>query len=86
MILELRLPDLSGVELCRRLRELGSAPLLVLSTVDEEPAKIAALEGDIHSTVGTALTAPLDEVGTAAPLLDWCSMRHEIQYTRLFRS
>ena len=28
----------------------------------------------------------LDEVGTATPLLDWCSMRHETQYTRLFRS
>ena len=28
----------------------------------------------------------LDEVGGAAPLVDWCSMRHETQYTRLFRS
>ena len=28
----------------------------------------------------------LDEVGTATPLLDWCSLRHETQYTRLFRS
>ncbi|HEX4111606.1 MAG TPA: urease accessory protein UreF, partial [Stellaceae bacterium] len=29
---------------------------------------------------------PLDAVGTAAPTIDWCSMRHETQYTRLFRS
>ena len=29
---------------------------------------------------------PLDEVGTSTPLLDWCSLRHETQYTRLFRS
>ena len=28
----------------------------------------------------------LDDVGSAAALLDWCSMRHETQYTRLFRS
>jgi urease accessory protein len=23
---------------------------------------------------------------TASPVVDWCSMRHETQYTRLFRS
>jgi urease accessory protein len=47
---------------------------------------IAALAPDIAAAVAAALAASLDEVGTAAPLLDWCSMRHETQYTRLFRS
>jgi urease accessory protein len=38
-------------------------------------------------TVEAALAvADLDEVGTSTPLLDWCSLRHETQYTRLFRS
>jgi urease accessory protein len=32
------------------------------------------------------IATSLDEVGTATPLLDWCSLRHETQYTRLFRS
>jgi urease accessory protein len=47
---------------------------------------IAALEAVIAETVRVARDTPLDEIGTAAPMIDWCSMRHETQYTRLFRS
>ena len=38
------LPDGSGVELARRLREWTSMPILVLSAVGEEDAKVEALE------------------------------------------
>ena len=44
VILELLLPDIDGVELRRRLRERGDMPILVLSTLDEEQAKIDALQ------------------------------------------
>ena len=37
-------------------------------------------------TAERPLPPTLDDVGTAPPLIDWCSMRHETQYTRLFRS
>jgi urease accessory protein len=48
---------------------------------------LAALEGVVQRTAASAIAvADLDEVGTATPLLDWCSLRHETQYTRLFRS
>lgn len=48
---------------------------------------LAALEGAVRRTAEAArAVVDLDEVGTATPLLDWCSLRHEIQYTRLFRS
>ncbi len=48
---------------------------------------LASLEGVVQKAVEAALAVTsLDEVGTATPLLDWCSMRHETQYTRLFRS
>jgi len=48
---------------------------------------LAGLEGAVRRTVGAALAVTdLDEVGTSTPLLDWCSLRHETQYTRLFRS
>ena len=48
---------------------------------------LAALEPAVRATRDAALAvASLDEVGTATPLLDWCSLRHETQYTRLFRS
>lgn len=48
---------------------------------------LASLEGTVQKAVAAALAVgDLDAVGTATPLLDWCSMRHETQYTRLFRS
>jgi urease accessory protein len=48
---------------------------------------LANLEDAVRSAVEAALAVnDLDEVGMATPLLDWCSLRHETQYTRLFRS
>jgi urease accessory protein len=48
---------------------------------------LATLEGTVSQTAKAALAVTdLDEVGAATPLLDWCSMRHETQYTRLVRS
>jgi two-component system, OmpR family, KDP operon response regulator KdpE len=44
VILEVALPDLSGIELCRRLRRRGRIPILVLSDIDDERTKIEALE------------------------------------------
>jgi two-component system KDP operon response regulator KdpE len=43
-IIDLMLPDGSGIELSRRLREWTSMPILVLSAVGEEDAKVEALE------------------------------------------
>ena len=43
-ILDLVLPDGSGIELSRRLREWSTMPILVLSAVGEEEAKVEALE------------------------------------------
>ena len=47
---------------------------------------VAALEAVVAATVERALATPLDEVGGAAFRADLASMRHETQYTRLFRS
>jgi urease accessory protein len=46
----------------------------------------AALAGTIEEVAEEALEGSLDDLGTASPVIDWCSMRHETQYTRLFRS
>jgi two-component system KDP operon response regulator KdpE len=43
-IVDLMLPDGSGIELCRRLREWTTMPILVLSAIGEEEAKVEALE------------------------------------------
>ena len=42
-IVDLLLPDFDGVELCRRLREWSDMPVIVLSAVGEEDAKVRAL-------------------------------------------
>jgi two-component system, OmpR family, KDP operon response regulator KdpE len=42
-IIDLVLPDLDGVEVCKRLREWSEMPILVLSAVGEETEKIRAL-------------------------------------------
>jgi urease accessory protein len=48
---------------------------------------LAALERAVNAAARAAMVVTsLDEVGTATPLVDWCSLRHETQYTRLFRS
>jgi two-component system, OmpR family, KDP operon response regulator KdpE len=44
VILDLVLPDQSGVEVCRELRGWTEAPVLILSVVGEEREKVAALD------------------------------------------
>jgi two-component system KDP operon response regulator KdpE len=42
-IIDVVLPDMDGVEVCRRLREWTDMPLIVLSAVGDEDAKVRAL-------------------------------------------
>jgi urease accessory protein len=47
---------------------------------------LAALGPVIDATVERGLVTALDDIGGATPRADIASMRHETQYTRLFRS
>ncbi|HZQ13888.1 MAG TPA: urease accessory protein UreF [Pseudolabrys sp.] len=47
---------------------------------------LAALEGAVAATAQRALGASLDDMGASAFRADLASLRHETQYTRLFRS
>jgi len=44
VVLDIGLPDLSGQEVLRRLREWSNAPVIVLSVQDDEKGKVAALD------------------------------------------
>jgi urease accessory protein len=46
----------------------------------------AALEKTILKATGWAMETELEDIGAAAPMVDWTSIAHETQYTRLFRS
>ena len=47
---------------------------------------LARLEPVIGATVARAMATPRDDIGGAAFRADLASLRHETQYTRLFRS
>lgn len=47
---------------------------------------LAALAPVVRRAADAAEARSLADLGGAAPLIDWTSMRHETQYTRLFRS
>lgn len=59
--------------------------LVPLGQTDGQRA-MAALEPTVLSAVQAALRRPADDFGSAALTVDWMSMQHETQYTRLFRS
>lgn len=47
---------------------------------------ITRLESAVAEAAAAAQAGVLDDLGTAAWMAEWTSMRHEDQYTRLFRS
>jgi len=59
--------------------------LIPLGQTDGQRA-IAALEPVVLEAATAALIRPRGDLGSAAPMIDWASMQHETQYTRLFRS
>jgi urease accessory protein len=63
----------------------AGARLIPLGQTDSQRV-LALLEPVVAATARRALTATLDDLGSATFRADLASMRHEAQYTRLFRS
>lgn len=59
--------------------------LVPLGQTDGQVA-MAQLARTLPAIAERALATPLDDLGTAAPLLELASLHHETLYTRLFRS
>lgn len=59
--------------------------LVPLGQTDGQRA-LAALEPVVMDAARAALARPFEDMGAAAAMVDCCSMKHETQYTRLFRS
>jgi urease accessory protein len=63
----------------------AGARLIPLGQTDSQRV-LAALEPAVAATAGRALHATLDDLGSATFRADLATLRHETQYTRLFRS
>jgi two-component system KDP operon response regulator KdpE len=73
VILDMSLPDLDGLEVCRRLREWSQVPIVVLSVRDSERDKVAALDhgADDYLTKPFGIEELLARIRVA--------MRHSVQ-------
>ncbi len=65
---------------------IGAALRLMKMGQTDGQHAIAALEDAVMETADEALAATLDDIGSASLSVDVASMRHETQYSRIFRS
>jgi urease accessory protein len=64
---------------------IAGVRLIPLGQTDGQIA-IAELEDSVLATSAQAVDATIEDLGSAAMMIDLASMAHETQYTRLFRS
>jgi two-component system KDP operon response regulator KdpE len=82
IVLDLGLPDLDGVEVCRQIRQTSSAPIIVLSARGAEGDKVAALDAgaddyvtkpfgaeELLARIRAALRRSDSSFGTAGPII-----------------
>lgn len=44
LVLDLQLPSIDGMELCRRVKQMGDVPIVVLTALEDEATKLKALD------------------------------------------
>jgi len=47
---------------------------------------IESLKTIVENTTVAAIEGDFNKLGSSAPIIDWALMKHETQYSRLFRS
>src|SRR6266496_4446482 len=52
VVLDLNLPDMDGLDVCRRIRARSSVPVVMLTARDEEPDRLAGLESGADDYIG----------------------------------
>lgn len=82
VVLDLGLPDMDGIEVCRRVREWASVPIIVLSAAGSESRKVTALDSgaddyvtkpfgmaELEARLRVALRRSVPSNGAEAPVL-----------------
>jgi two-component system, OmpR family, KDP operon response regulator KdpE len=94
IVLDLVLPDMSGTDVCRELRGWSQAPVLVLSAVGEERAKVAALDAGADDYVTkpfgidellARLRAALRRSAPSEPTIELGDVRIDLEGKAVFR-
>src|SRR6478735_1957316 len=52
VVLDLTLPDIDGLEVCRQIRKRSQVPVVMLTARDEEPDRLAGLEAGADDYIG----------------------------------
>ncbi len=58
VVLDVSLPDVDGVEVCRRIRTFSDVPILMLSALGDERRKVEALDGGADDYVTKPFSMP----------------------------
>ena len=99
ILLDLGLPDMDGVEVCRRLREWTQIPILVLSARGQERDKIEALAagaddyltkpfgiGELLARIRVALRHSRRGPGAEAPVVETGNLSVDLALRRVLRN
>src|SRR5215213_4378945 len=92
VITDLSMPNVGGIELCRRLRSISEVPIIVLSVKGEEAAKIEALDagaddyvtkpfgmGELLARVRASLRRSPTEVSEALTVIEEGDFRIDLE-------
>ena len=73
LVLDIMMPRLDGLEVCRRIRERSTAPIIVLTALDAESDKVAALDlgADDYLTKPFGVEELLARVRASLRRTDW---------------
>jgi two-component system KDP operon response regulator KdpE len=83
VILDLGLPDLDGIEVCRRIREFSQVPIVVLSAYGDERRKVEALDSGADDFVTKPFGMAELEARLRVALRHGAARNHDAQSTEL---
>ncbi len=83
VILDLGLPDLDGIEVCRRIREFSQVPIVVLSAYGDERRKVEALDSGADDFVTKPFGMAELEARLRVALRHGTERNHDISGTEL---
>ena len=83
VVLDLNLPDMDGLEVCRRIRARSAVPIVMLTARDEEADRLAGLGAGADDYIGKAVPRPAELVARMKAVLRFWSRGTRVPYEQL---